>query len=827
MDIILLPVCGSNTTGNDSDSQNNETDPRLGKLTSLLKRLAELEEPFNIYAYLPGDSLALQSELIGYLITTSRDFGSQSVLVITPAAVRQGILDHPYISVIGETVIWFDKPGAGNWGPEEGKALREFIARLEEEPERVKVWIDGSGSSDVGPLIRSVPSLEELHIPLFTPGSRDERSQEGGIEAGNTGDNIFTPCRLFDNTLTVDADGTIIACPHHYGSASRMVTGRLSTDFPDTLLQKKGRYASSLGKWPRCRLCRQLGRFYWPENRNEAVYSLMNSHIPLQESGEENDSRPEPQPVPTAKDIGVNLHHWKKLAQKARGDALDGPAISVETPVIKGQWLIACIDSVLNQTSPNWHFSVLWDNGDELSRQILEQLHELDHPKVSVFFGEGLGIARARRFLTEKSGGDFILTLDDDDILAPTAVERFLKVSGERPWSGLIRARRGFIDEDGIPIDMEDWFPFGPRRYFRGMTRDLYNHSQPVLLSRNAYNLTSGWEGFKEYRYAGEDCDIVAKVEEVSQLDILPETLYYYRVNCSRTSNLLGSEAARDMWRRIAKKTLKRRGLSMELANREQPFTFNLVHDKPGIPDDIDFFVIDSQPGRENREKEAGTAPPALASLIALDIADNAIHPVPYENRNRLETLLGSASRRFVCFIRSDVTIPGQQTLTSFLEQFGRHLCDLACPKIHDSKGHIVCSDPYFDLHMVPRSRGFAEADRGQYDYCTETPWIPSIFMVAKREIFSAVHNLANFRLNGYLADADFCLRARERGFNCLYLGPVSVAREMQAAEVFSDEELSLFKRRWSSHRHLIDPRENTVSLKHLIQSRQAAPGNG
>src|SRR5262245_58661654 len=91
--------------------------------------------------------------------------------------------------------------------------------------------------------------------------------------------------------------------------------------------------------------------------------------------------------------------------------------VSIETPVFKGVRLQRCIDSVLAQNSPNYVFSLLWDGGDEQSWRILEDLGAQKLPKVTVHFGENRGIAKARRFLTEHSRGDFILPLDDDDAL--------------------------------------------------------------------------------------------------------------------------------------------------------------------------------------------------------------------------------------------------------------------------------------------------------------------------------------------------------------------------------------------------------------------------
>ena len=107
--------------------------------------------------------------------------------------------------------------------------------------------------------------------------------------------------------------------------------------------------------------------------------------------------------------------------------------VSIEVPVFKGGWLQRCIDSVLYQSSPNWKLSLLWDGGDDKSRQILEKLKRRKHPNVTVYFAKNRGIARARRFLTEHSEGDFILPVDDDDALPFNTVERFLAVAEQKP----------------------------------------------------------------------------------------------------------------------------------------------------------------------------------------------------------------------------------------------------------------------------------------------------------------------------------------------------------------------------------------------------------
>ncbi len=265
--------------------------------------------------------------------------------------------------------------------------------------------------------------------------------------------------------------------------------------------------------------------------------------------------------------------------------------VSIETPVFKGGWLIPCIESVLNQTSPDWEMSMVWDGGDALSRNILEEVERLQHPKITVCFEERKGIARARRFLSGRSRGDYILPLDDDDMLASDAVERLLAAATRMPWAGIIRARRKFIDEEGEIVDMAEWFPFESRHYHRGMVTDLFNHCQPYLIRRAAYEKTAGWEGFEDFMQAGEDCDIFTKIEEVAPVELLDECLYYYRLNSQRASHELKPEGAYEMWRRLADKTIERIGLPLRRANERQPFTYLSTADRNLGPAAIDVII--------------------------------------------------------------------------------------------------------------------------------------------------------------------------------------------------------------------------------------------
>ncbi|HVU02553.1 MAG TPA: glycosyltransferase [Polyangiaceae bacterium] len=316
--------------------------------------------------------------------------------------------------------------------------------------------------------------------------------------------------------------------------------------------------------------------------------------------------------------------------------------VSIETPVFKGVRLQRCIDSVLAQSSPDYAFSLLWDGGDEQSRRILEDLDARKLPRVTVHFGENRGIARARRFLTEHSRGDFILPLDDDDALPFNAVERFLEVAAQKPWASIIRAQRKIIDEDGNVLDTPAWFPFEPRKYQRGMVRDLMNHTQPYLMRRSAYDRTSGWEGFADFGFAGEDCDIYLKLEEQGTIELLDETLYYYRVHGQRQSLVLTNEAAFEMWRRLSDRTIERIGLPLKRSGDKPPYSYEPLSRPAPTVSETDVIVV----------QHAGST--SAARPVAIPEDSCASFAVVARGATALNETLRRSSGPFVCLLGAE-----------------------------------------------------------------------------------------------------------------------------------------------------------------------------
>jgi GT2 family glycosyltransferase len=472
--------------------------------------------------------------------------------------------------------------------------------------------------------------------------------------------------------------------------------------------------------------------------------------------------------------------------------------VSIEVPVFKGGWLQRCIDSVLYQTSPHWRLSLLWDGGDEESRRVLEKLQRRHHPQVAVHFGPNRGIARARRWLSEHSEGDFILPVDDDDALPCHAVERFLEVAALKPWASIIRAQRKMVNVDGKVQDAPPWFPFERRHYQRGMVQDLYNHTHPYLIRRSAYEQTSGWEGFADFRYAGEDCDLYLKLEEVGSIELLDEVLYYYRINDSRASLVLTDEAAFEMWRRLADKTIERIGLPLRRTNDKQPFEYERVPRPAAGLDAVDFIIVTGA----DESPEAAQA--LAASLRDAGVPEGALH-VEARSVAAVNRVMRTSDRSVACLLDGAARGLGGDALATSLRVMHERELDLAAPPLRAPDGAVTTSDPALARELRALLRNGATAGTRSDTRAGAEPWLHERFLLARREVIRAVGGLDDGYRDVRSAVADFCLKARQRDFRAAIVGAVATDVDGIGAVPVPAPDLQRLRDKWGGRQDLLE----------------------
>ena len=464
--------------------------------------------------------------------------------------------------------------------------------------------------------------------------------------------------------------------------------------------------------------------------------------------------------------------------------------VSIETPVFKGKYLQSTIDSVLQQTCDDWNYSLFWDGGDDESRSILEALQDQNHPRIHIHFSENRGIAHARRYLTEHSSGEYILPLDDDDQLCPTTIERYLAYVRERPWCGIVRAQRGFIDETGEEVQQEPWFPFERRHFYRGMVKDVFNHCQPYLIQRAAYEKTDGWEGFEDFMWAGADCDIYLKIEEVAPIELLDEVLYQYRINRERTSLLLTDAAGFEMWRRLADKTIARLGLPLERANDSPPFVYRSQPHQPLTLEMIEFWITSSGDDNENNSVTS-----VREHLQGLGVADRAIHTVATDQGDLCEQMASQESP-LACILSAAIDPPTAETINAMLSSMNQQKADMAGPKIRSTANGPVPGKTVFDENRLP-----VISEKQYEDHASNAPWLPTTMLMVRREVLRAARGWYQSWQHPSLRDAELCLRARSRDFKCICVGAASVTEKAPAPRPqWPPVEAQQFQSKWRDY---------------------------
>lgn len=93
--------------------------------------------------------------------------------------------------------------------------------------------------------------------------------------------------------------------------------------------------------------------------------------------------------------------------------------ISVIIPVFNvAPYLSKCLDSVLEQTCPDFEVIIVNDGSTDSSGQICEEYQARDS-RVQVYHIENKGVSHARNYALEKATGKYLLFIDSDDYIHP------------------------------------------------------------------------------------------------------------------------------------------------------------------------------------------------------------------------------------------------------------------------------------------------------------------------------------------------------------------------------------------------------------------------
>ena len=153
----------------------------------------------------------------------------------------------------------------------------------------------------------------------------------------------------------------------------------------------------------------------------------------------------------------------------------------------RAQLLKAAIESALAQTYPNFEIVVIDDASDDETSQIVRAF---DSDRIRYIRKHHSGAPDTRNRGIREARGEFILWLDDDDLLLPSALESQVRVAQANPSADVIFGRHIKFDHAtgeilGV-LNPKDW-SFKPEMLFNGLLGACPIPNPGTLVRRNAY----------------------------------------------------------------------------------------------------------------------------------------------------------------------------------------------------------------------------------------------------------------------------------------------------------------------------------------------------
>ncbi len=118
-----------------------------------------------------------------------------------------------------------------------------------------------------------------------------------------------------------------------------------------------------------------------------------------------------------------------------------------------GEILYAVYSSLAQQTSSRWEWVIVDDDSDDKTWEVLHQIASWDsRVKIYAVNQHRGNIGALKRDACRLACGEYLIELDHDDFLAPTAVERVRQVFDADPDLGMIYSNYAYIDDSLRPI---------------------------------------------------------------------------------------------------------------------------------------------------------------------------------------------------------------------------------------------------------------------------------------------------------------------------------------------------------------------------------------
>ncbi len=126
------------------------------------------------------------------------------------------------------------------------------------------------------------------------------------------------------------------------------------------------------------------------------------------------------------------------------------PLVTVVICSYNGErYITETMDSVLAQTYDNMEVVVVDDGSFDKTVSIIEKYMQLD-ARIRLFIRKNSGLAASRNFAFQQARGEWVATVDQDDLCHPERLSKQIELVNRFPTAGLIFSGTNMIDDRGV-----------------------------------------------------------------------------------------------------------------------------------------------------------------------------------------------------------------------------------------------------------------------------------------------------------------------------------------------------------------------------------------
>jgi len=194
----------------------------------------------------------------------------------------------------------------------------------------------------------------------------------------------------------------------------------------------------------------------------------------------------------------------------------------------RGYCIGRAIQSIVNQTYPNWELMVVDDGSSDNTDEVVQELQDKDSRIRYLKLEKNLGCSGARNEAMKICTGDYITFLDSDDEYDSTKIEKQVNCFKESKKKNLGIVSCGAIDHrDGVeynrrmPIERDDYYrSLLAKRKRIGVGSPFMMIPASIIKGENIY--------FDPKMPAAVDWDMAVRICRKYTLDFVPEHLVFY-----------------------------------------------------------------------------------------------------------------------------------------------------------------------------------------------------------------------------------------------------------------------------------------------------------